>query len=67
MIAGDLGLLTDLYELTMAQTYFQNRMFAPATFSLLFASTPPTAPTSSPPASRTCSRTWRDGASPGNL
>ena len=29
-----LGLLTDLYELTMAQCYFQNQMFAPATFSL---------------------------------
>ena len=29
-----LSLLTDLYELTMAQSYFQHGMFAPATFSL---------------------------------
>ena len=28
------GLLTDLYELTMAQSYFQHGMLAPATFSL---------------------------------
>ena len=40
MTAGDLGLLTDLYELTMAQTYFQNRMFAPATFSLFIRKYP---------------------------
>ena len=31
---SDLALLTDLYELTMAASYFQHRMFAPATFSL---------------------------------
>ncbi len=30
----DLGLFTDLYELTMAQAYFSQGMFAPATFSL---------------------------------
>ncbi|MCZ6867141.1 MAG: nicotinate phosphoribosyltransferase [Chloroflexi bacterium] len=30
----NLALLTDLYELTMAQSYFQHGMFAPATFSL---------------------------------
>jgi nicotinate phosphoribosyltransferase len=30
----DLGLFTDLYELTMAQTFYQQGMFAPATFSL---------------------------------
>lgn len=29
-----LALFTDLYELTMAASYFQHRMFAPATFSL---------------------------------
>lgn len=35
MRAGeDLALLTDLYQLTMAQSYFQNRRFEPATFSL---------------------------------
>ena len=31
---GDLGLFTDLYELTMGQSYFQQGMSAPATFSL---------------------------------
>ena len=31
---GELALLTDLYELTMAQSYFHQGMFAPATFSL---------------------------------
>jgi nicotinate phosphoribosyltransferase len=30
----DAALFTDLYELTMAQGYFQQEMFAPATFSL---------------------------------
>ncbi len=30
----ELGLFTDLYELTMAQAYFSQGMFAPATFSL---------------------------------
>ena len=34
MKAEELSLLTDLYELTMAQSYFQNRMSASATFSL---------------------------------
>jgi nicotinate phosphoribosyltransferase len=29
-----MGLFTDLYELTMCQAYFVERMFAPATFSL---------------------------------
>ena len=31
---GQLGLFTDLYELTMAQAYFRQGMGAPATFSL---------------------------------
>ena len=38
---ADLGLFTDLYELTMAQTYFEWGMFAPATFDLFFRSYPP--------------------------
>ena len=37
----DLGLFTDLYELTMAQAYFRQRMFEPATFSLFVRSQPP--------------------------
>ena len=37
----DLGLFTDLYELTMAQVYFDQGMFAPATFSLLIRNHPP--------------------------
>ena len=41
MKAEDTGLLTDLYELTMAQAYFQQGMFAPATFSLFVRSYPP--------------------------
>ena len=39
--AEDLGLLTDLYELTMAQSYFQNGMYAPASFSLHIRNYPP--------------------------
>jgi nicotinate phosphoribosyltransferase len=31
---ASLALFTDFYELTMAASYFQHRMFAPATFSL---------------------------------
>lgn len=38
---ADLGLFTDLYELTMAQTYFGQGMLAPATFDLFFRSYPP--------------------------
>ena len=38
---ADLGLFTDLYELTMAQTYFERGMLAPATFDLFFRSYPP--------------------------
>lgn len=29
---GNLALLTDLYEFSMAQAYYQGQMFAPATF-----------------------------------
>ena len=36
----DLGLLTDLYELTMAQTYLERGMGDPATFSLIIRSYP---------------------------
>ena len=34
------ALFTDMYELTMAASYFQHRMFAPATFSLFVRSLP---------------------------
>ncbi len=34
-------LLTDLYQLTMAASYFHHRMFSPATFSLFVRSYPP--------------------------
>ena len=37
----ELGLLTDLYQLTMAQGYFQQGMSAPATFSLFIRRYPP--------------------------
>ena len=37
----DLGLFTDLYELTMAQTYYKQGMFSPATFSLFVRQYPP--------------------------
>jgi nicotinate phosphoribosyltransferase len=36
-----LALFTDLYELTMAASYFQHHMFAPATFSLFVRELPP--------------------------
>ncbi len=40
--SGDnLGLFTDLYELTMAQVFFEQGMFAPATFSLFIRNHPP--------------------------
>lgn len=35
------ALLTDLYELTMAASYFENQMFEPATFSLFIRNYPP--------------------------
>ncbi len=37
----DLALLTDLYQLTMAQSYFRERKSASATFSLFIRSYPP--------------------------
>jgi nicotinate phosphoribosyltransferase len=37
----DLGLFADLYELTMAQAFYQHGMFAPATFSLFIRQYPP--------------------------
>ena len=39
--AGDIGLLTDFYELTMAQSYFAEGMDAEATFSLYVREYPP--------------------------
>ena len=38
---GQLGLFTDLYELTMAQAYLSQGMHQPATFSLTVRSYPP--------------------------
>jgi nicotinate phosphoribosyltransferase len=38
---GSLALLTDLYEFTMAEAYYQSKMFAPATFSLFIREYPP--------------------------
>ncbi len=38
---NNLALLTDLYELTMAASYFHHKMFAPATFSLFIRDYPP--------------------------
>jgi nicotinate phosphoribosyltransferase len=37
----NLALLTDLYQLTMAQSYFQSQRLEPATFSLFIRSYPP--------------------------
>ena len=37
----ELGLFTDLYELTMAQAFYQQGMFSPATFSLFIRRYPP--------------------------
>lgn len=37
----NLALLTDLYQLTMAQGYFHSRKFEPATFSLFIRAYPP--------------------------
>ncbi len=39
--AGDIGLLTDFYELTMAQSYFAEGMDGEATFSLFVREYPP--------------------------
>jgi nicotinate phosphoribosyltransferase len=38
---NNLALLTDFYQLTMAQSYFQSRKLKPATFSLFIRSYPP--------------------------
>ncbi len=38
---GHLALLTDLYQLTMAQGYFQSKKLEPATFSLFIRKYPP--------------------------
>jgi nicotinate phosphoribosyltransferase len=38
---NNLALLTDLYQLTMAQGYFESQRMAPATFSLFVRSYPP--------------------------
>jgi nicotinate phosphoribosyltransferase len=35
------AMMTDLYEFTMAQVYFQKKMFQPATFSLFIRAYPP--------------------------
>jgi nicotinate phosphoribosyltransferase len=40
MPQSSFALFTDLYELTMAASYFQHRMFAPATFSLFVRKLP---------------------------
>jgi nicotinate phosphoribosyltransferase len=40
-ISENLSLLTDLYQLTMAQSYFQSERLEPATFSLFIRSYPP--------------------------
>jgi nicotinic acid phosphoribosyltransferase len=39
--SDNLALLTDLYEFTMAEAYYQSEMFAPATFSLFIRDYPP--------------------------
>jgi nicotinate phosphoribosyltransferase len=36
-----LALITDLYELTMAASYFDHEMFEPATLSLFIRNYPP--------------------------
>ena len=41
MPADQSGLFCDLYELTMAQTFFRRKMFGTATFSLFIRSYPP--------------------------
>jgi nicotinate phosphoribosyltransferase len=41
LTTNNLALLTDLYQLTMAQAYFQSQRLAPSTFSLFIRSYPP--------------------------
>jgi len=38
---NNFALLTDLYEFTMAEAYYQSKMFASATFSLFIRDYPP--------------------------
>ena len=66
MKAEEPGLLTDLYELTMAQAYYEHGMFAPATFSLFIRQYPP-GRSFFVAASRTCSPTWKAGGFPASL
>jgi len=40
-LKNNLALMADFYEFTMAAAYYQNRMFAPATFSLFIRDYPP--------------------------
>ena len=42
VLTRDVALLTDLYELTMAASYFREAMAAAATFSLFVRKLPPT-------------------------
>lgn len=42
MYSGSGGLLTDLYQLTMGQAYFQRKMHATAVFELFIRKQPPT-------------------------
>ncbi len=41
MSKNSMSLLTDLYEFTMAASYWENKMFVPATFSLFIRKYPP--------------------------
>ena len=41
LLTEDLGLFTDLYELTMAQAFYNQGMFSQATFSLFTRTYPP--------------------------
>ena len=38
---NSMAMLTDLYEFTMAEVYFREQMFQPATFSLFIREYPP--------------------------
>ena len=60
------GLVTDLYELTMAQTYFQHGMSSRATFSLSIRNYPPNRGYFVAAGWKTCCDTWRSGASLGS-
>ena len=60
---ADIALLTDLYELTMAQTYFHEEHNDHATFSLFIRKYPPNRGFLSPAAWRTCCVTLKNSAS----